>query len=90
MKIISSKEYKKLKEYEKKYDLIVGQTFTLFTGGRSRRKAFLMLEKEELVRIIYDLNNQLCELIKEREKEIHGRKKRANNQFKSGKKKTVK
>ena len=33
MKIISSKEYKKLKEYEKKYDLIVGQTFTLFTGG---------------------------------------------------------
>lgn len=40
MKIISSKEYKKLKEYEKKYDLIVGQTFTLFTGGRSRRKAF--------------------------------------------------
>lgn len=81
MKIISSKEYKKLKEYEKKYDLIVGQTFTLFTGGRSRRKAFLMLEKEELVRIIFDLNNQLCELIKERGK--NGRNKRTNNKFKS-------
>lgn len=88
MKIISSKEYKKLKEYEKKYDLIVGQTFTLFTGGRSRRKAFLMLEKEELVRIIFDLNNQLCELIKERE--TNGRNKRTNNQFKSREKKIVK
>lgn len=39
MKIISSKEYKKLKEYEKKYDLIVGQTFTWFTGGKKQKKS---------------------------------------------------
>ena len=47
-----------------------------------------MLEKEELVRIIFDLNNQLCELIKEREP--NGRNKRTNNKFKSREKKTVK
>ena len=68
MKIISSKEYKRLKDYEDKYNLLVGQTFTIFNGGRSRRKALLMLDKEELVRIIYDYNNTLIKAYKKLEK----------------------
>lgn len=68
MKIISSKEYKRLKEYENKYELLVGQTFTLFNGGRSKRKSLLMLDKEELVRIIFDYNNKLIRISKRLEK----------------------
>ena len=68
MKIISSKEYKRLKEYEDKYNLLIGQTFTIFNGGRSRRKDLLMLDKEELVRIIYDYNNELIKISKNIEK----------------------
>lgn len=68
MKIISSKEYKKLKEYEDKYNLLTGQTFTILNGGRSRRKSLLMLDKEELVRIIFDYNNELIKLIKKLER----------------------
>lgn len=68
MKIISSKEYKRLKEYENKYELLVGQTFTLFNGGRSKRKSLLMLDKEELVRIIFGYNNKLIRISKRLEK----------------------
>lgn len=68
MKIISSKKYKRLKEYENKYELLVGQTFTLFNGGRSKRKSLLMLDKEELVRIIFDYNNKLIRISKRLEK----------------------
>ena len=68
MKIISSKEYKRLKDYEDKYNLLVGQTFTIFNGGRSRRKSLLMLDKEELVRIIFDYNNTLIKAYKKLEK----------------------
>ena len=68
MKIISSKEYKKLKTYEDKYNLLIGQTFTIYSGGRSRRKSLLMLDKEELVRIIFDYNNELIKLSKKLEK----------------------
>lgn len=68
MKIISSKEYKKLKTYEDKYNLLIGQTFTIYNGGRSRRKSLLMLDKEELVRIIFDYNNELIKLSKKLEK----------------------
>ena len=64
MKIISSKEYKRLKEYEEKYDLLAGQSFTIFNGGRSKRKSLLMLDKEELVRIIFDYNNALKQMNK--------------------------
>ena len=68
MKIISSKEYKKLKTYEDKYNLLIGQTFTIYNGGRSRRKSLLMLDKEELVRIIFDYNNELIKLSKKLKK----------------------
>lgn len=69
MKVISSKEYKKLKEYEDKYNLLIGQTFTIFNGGRSKRKTLLMLDKEELVRIIFAYNSELIKLSKKLEKE---------------------
>lgn len=68
LKIISKKEYNELKEMERKYNELSGQWFTYCTGSRSRRSAFLQMNKEELVRIIFDLNNicikQSKELIK--------------------------
>ena len=57
LKIISKKEYQRLKDKEREYDELSGQCFTLYTGSRSRRGAFLQMNKEELVRIIFDLNN---------------------------------
>lgn len=62
MKIISSKEYKRLKETERKYDLIVGNSITLVIGGRTKMARLMNLEKEELVRIIIELNNIACQL----------------------------
>lgn len=62
MKIISSKEYKRLKEVERKYDLIVGNSMTLVIGGRTKMARLMNLEKEELVRIIIDLNNVAYQL----------------------------
>ena len=59
MKILSNKEYNKLKDIENKYRELIGERFTICNGGRSRRSALLQMNKEELVRIIFDLNN-LC------------------------------
>lgn len=58
MKILSSNEYKKLKSIEEKYDFIVGNTITISGLGRRKMNKLLLLEKEELVRIIIDLNNE--------------------------------
>ena len=68
MKLIYIGDFERLKDYEDKYNLLVGQTFNIFNGGRSRRKALLMLDKEELVRIIYDYNNTLIKAYKKLEK----------------------
>lgn len=65
LKIIKKKEYQRLMDIENKYRLLVGETFTICTGGRSRRSALLLLDKEELVRIIFDLNNKCIEQSKE-------------------------
>ena len=73
MKIISSKEYKRLKEVERKYDLIVGNSMTLVIGGRTKMARLMNLEKEELVRIIIDLNNVACQL--KRKKEVFNNEK---------------
>lgn len=62
MKIMSNKEYQKLKDMERKYDELSGQTFTYCLGARSRRGALLQLSKEELVRRIFDLNNVCIQL----------------------------
>ena len=58
-KMIKNKEYKRLLDIEEKYRELIGETFTICTGGRSRRAGLLRMNKEELVRIIFDLNN-LC------------------------------
>ena len=65
IKIISKKNYKKLKEKEKKYDELIGQTITFWTGERSRYKALLSLSKEELVHRLLDINNVASRLQKE-------------------------
>ena len=64
MKILSSKEYKRLKDIEEKYRLLTGQTITLCTGSRSRYSALLSMEKEEIVRRYFDLNKYAIELQK--------------------------
>ena len=65
LKIISKKEYQRLKDKERKYDELSGQYFTLYTGARSKRGALLQMKKEELVRIIFDLNNMCIRQSKE-------------------------
>ena len=70
MKIIKNKEYKRLIDIENKYRELIGETFTIYTGGRSKRAGLLRMNKEELVRIIFDLNN-LC--IKQ-DKALRGKK----------------
>ena len=62
MKIISTKEYQRLKDIEDKYNHLIGQTFTICNGGRSRRASLLQMNKEELVRIIFDINNFATQL----------------------------
>lgn len=64
MKIISKKEYQRLKDIERKYEELSGETFTICNGGRSRRASLLRMNKEELVRIIFDLNNYVIQLQK--------------------------
>lgn len=65
LKIIKKKEYKRLVDIENKYRELIGETFTIYTGARSRRGAFLQMNKEELVRIIFELNNQCIKQSKE-------------------------
>lgn len=65
MKIISNKRYKELLDYESKYRLLTGQTVTFCTGARSRYKALLSMEKEEIVRRYFDLHNAYVRLAKE-------------------------
>ena len=68
MKIISNKRYKELLEYESKYRLLTGQTVTFCTGERSKYKALLSMEKEEIVRRYFDLYNAYVQLSKNRRK----------------------
>ena len=55
MKVLSNKRYKELLEIEEKYKYLNGEMFTFAVGGRSRRARLLQLNKEELVKIIFDL-----------------------------------
>ena len=59
---LSTKEYNRLKDIEDKYNHLIGQTFTICNGGRSKRASLLQMNKEELVRIIFDLNNYAVQL----------------------------
>lgn len=65
LKIITKKEYEELINTKNRYRKIIGECFTLCTGARSRRGAFLQMSKEELVRIIFDLNKICVEQSKE-------------------------
>ncbi len=64
MKILSNKRYKKLLDYENKYHLLTGQIVTFCTGERSRYKALLSMEKEEIVYRYFDLYNAYIRLSK--------------------------
>lgn len=59
LKIISSKEYQRLKDIEDKYNLLEGKSWVYSIGGRSQRAKLLRLPKEQLVRIIYLQNNDI-------------------------------
>lgn len=65
LKIIKKKEYERLIDIENKYRELLGERITICTGARSRRSALLQMNKEELVRIIFDLNNMCIKLSKE-------------------------
>lgn len=65
MKIIRKKEYQRLKDIEEKYNYLIGQTITLFTGKRSRYAGLLSMSKEELVKRYMDLNNIAIKMRKE-------------------------
>lgn len=64
MKILSKKEYKRLKDIENKYYHLTGQMFTIYIGGRSRRARLMLMSKEELVRIIFNMNSELRKKVK--------------------------
>lgn len=66
MKIISNKRYNKLLEYESKYRLLTGQTITFCTGERSKYKALLSMEKEEIVHRYFNLYNAYVQLSRNR------------------------
>lgn len=64
MKILSNKRYKELLDYENKYRLLTGQIVTFCSGERSRYKALLSMEKEEIVYRYFDLYNAYIRLSK--------------------------
>lgn len=63
MKLISNKRYEELLDYESKYRLLTGQTVTFCTGERSKYKALLSMEKEEIVYRYFDLYNTYVQLL---------------------------
>lgn len=70
IKILKNKRYKELLDYEEKYRELSGQCVTLWTGGRSRYKAFLSMNKEETVRRYFELNKAYIELVREYKKKV--------------------
>ena len=64
MKLISNKRYEELLDYESKYRLLTGQTVTFCTGERSKYKALLSMEKEEIVYRYFNLYNTYVQLSK--------------------------
>jgi len=77
-KIITKKEYNKLKDIEEKYNLLIGQTITFWSGGRSKVARLLELDKEELVKRYMDLNNIACQLQRKLERNKNNANDRTN------------
>lgn len=72
IKIIDKKRYEELIDIEDKYNHLIGQTFTIFTGERSRYKGLLSLSKEELVRMFFEACDYINkEKKKQKRKEKH-------------------
>lgn len=70
MKILTTKRYEELLDYEQKYRELLGQYITLWTGERSRYKAILSMNKEEIVRRYFDLNAAYIELVRKYKKKV--------------------
>lgn len=68
MKILSKKEYNRLKDIESKYNHFTGQEFTIYVGGRTLKARLMQLSKEELIRIILDIKSSYGSLLKEYKK----------------------
>lgn len=68
MKILSKREYNRLKDIETKYDYFTGQKFTIYVGGRTLKARLMQLSKEELIRIILDIKGSYGTLLKEYKK----------------------
>lgn len=70
MKILRTKRYEELLNYEQKYKELTGQCVTFWTGGRSTYKAFLSMHKEEIVYRYFELNKAYIELVREYKKKV--------------------
>lgn len=68
MKILSKKEYTRLKDIESKYNHFTGQEFTIYISGRTLKSRLMQLSKEELIRIIMDIKSSYGMLLKQYKK----------------------
>lgn len=69
LKIISKKEYEKLKEYKKKYEDITGQRWYIITGGRSLYSRFMQLSKESLIFLVMEMREDIRKINKKLKKQ---------------------
>lgn len=65
MKILSKKEYNRLKDIESKYNHFTGKEFTIYVGGRTLKARLMQLSKEELIHIILGLKSSYGTLLKQ-------------------------
>ena len=59
---LSTKEYNRLKDIEEKYNYLIGQSFTICNGGRSRYATLQNMSKEEIIHRYFELNNYAVQL----------------------------
>jgi hypothetical protein len=64
MKLLSKKEYNRLKDIESKYNHFTGQEFTIYVGGRTLKARLMQLSKEELIHIILDFKSNYGTLLR--------------------------
>ena len=79
LKIISKKEYQKLLEYEDKYREITGEKFTICVGGRTIHRKLMNLSKEELVRLILEMREDIRYINKKLKKQYKCRVEKAED-----------
>ena len=74
MKILRTKRYEELLNYEQKYKELTGQCVTFWTGERSRYKALLSMNKEEIVYRYFELHNAYIKLVREYQKKVEDKR----------------